>query len=314
MDPVSRTAQIRSRLELLPVEIIQLIFLHSLEFNLPRASPYISRMLSNTVIYTWLIRLAFSSANESSKHGYFTADFLPPPLDFWALSAQERRDLQSDILECGWFTLPLIRKCQREYMEQVVRHKLHDLDFCPDDLPALDNIGRQYDNLEGCDKGLGGIRGKGDLILRAKDRATKKEERVALWFHYGALLVRPPKKLYDHLDIFQLPWCSVDWPPRIPDRLLSPPWTETKLEFLRLFSTSAYIDEDSTFPRSKRVLRQVIRDRDLATFEQLVKIFALKHADERDDPFIKILVDQRWEDIPAKASHLKEQLMSKAGV
>ncbi|PLB49384.1 hypothetical protein P170DRAFT_509935 [Aspergillus steynii IBT 23096] len=334
MGQISVPAQARSRLERLPVEIIQEIFLHSLEFNFPRVSRFISGILSNTVIYTWLIRLAFSSTNESSKRGLFTPDFLPAPLDFWALSTEERRDLQTDILGCGWCTLPLIRKCQREYVEQVLRHQLHSLEFCAEDLPTLADLGRHFENPQEWETG-GELRGKGDLILRAHDRITHQEERVAIWFHYGAVQVRRPNRLYTHNDIFQLPDCSAVCPPRMPDKLLCPPWTETKLEFLQLFSTTAYIDEDSSLSRSRRVLRQLIRDRDLATFERVLQMrvlaqdykypqhwpvpvivfrAALKHADERDDPFIKVLVNQCWEEIPDDDLQLKHQLMTKAGL
>lgn len=334
MGQASSPAQIRSPLERLPVEIIQVIFLYSLEFNFPRVSRYIAGILSNTVIYTWLIRLAFSSANEGSKRGLFTSDFLPAPLNFWTLSAEERRDLQSDILGCGWCTLPLIRRCQKDYVEHVIRRLMLDLEFCAEDLPMLTDMARRFENLGDCERG-GEVSSKGDMVLKVHDRITKTEERVAIWFHFGAVQVRRPSKFYTHHDIFQLPNCSAMSPPRMPDRLLCPPWTETKLEFLQLFSTIAYIDEESSLPRSQRILRQLIRDRDLGTFERLLQIHvlaqdykfpqrwpvpaiifraALKYADERDDPFIRMLVNQCWEDIPHDDLQLKDQLMTKAGL
>ncbi|KAI9042332.1 uncharacterized protein KD926_005627 [Aspergillus affinis] len=334
MGQASLPAVSRSRLECLPAEIIQEIFLHSLEFNFPRVSRYIAGILSNTVIYTWLIRLAFSSANEGSKRGLFTPDFLPAPLDFWALSTEERRDLQTDILACGWCTLPLIQKCQRQYVEQVIRRQMQDLEFCADDLPALAEMGRRFESLEGYEKDER-LHGKGDMVLKAHDRTTEKEARVAVWFHHGTVQILQPSRLYTRHDIFQLPDCSAVCPPRMPDKLLCPPWTESKLEFLHLLSTTAYIDEDSSLSRSKRVLRQLIRDRDLATFERLMQmqvmaqdykypqrwpvptiIFraALKYADERDDPFVRVLVNHCWEDIPGDDLQLRDQLMTKAGL
>ncbi|KAJ6150323.1 hypothetical protein N7471_001522 [Penicillium samsonianum] len=48
-----------SLLEALPVEIIEQIFLHSLNLNFPRASPFLSRALSGEHIYRALILLAF---------------------------------------------------------------------------------------------------------------------------------------------------------------------------------------------------------------------------------------------------------------
>ncbi|KAL1997619.1 hypothetical protein VTN02DRAFT_1258 [Thermoascus thermophilus] len=56
----------RSRLESLPVELIQKIFLESLELNLPRASIHLARALSDPLIYTWLIRLAGATCRRAS--------------------------------------------------------------------------------------------------------------------------------------------------------------------------------------------------------------------------------------------------------
>ncbi|GAB1206977.1 hypothetical protein APSETT445_005681 [Aspergillus pseudonomiae] len=335
MNQLSPPGQNRCHLENLPVEIIQEIFFRCLEFNLPRASLYISRVLSDPTVYTWLIRLAFSSANESSKRDFFTPDFLPPPLAFFALSEPQRRDLQNEILASRWCTLPLMRKCQREYVEHAIRRKCRNLDLAPEDHSALANISSRFSNLENCDKGWGGSRSKGDLILKARDRNTDVDYKVAVWFHFGAFQVRKPNKLVTDLDVFRLPCCLPDLPARMPNKLLGRPWTDTKLEFLQLLSMDAYIDADDTFTRSRRILRQVIRDRDFATFQRLIHMrircqcykypvrwpvlpnhfqVALKYADEYDDPFIKLLVEQRWEEIPANLLHLKDQLMSKAGM
>ncbi|KAI9934015.1 hypothetical protein ASPWEDRAFT_35996 [Aspergillus wentii DTO 134E9] len=325
--------QPRSRLERLPVEIIQAIFLHCLEINLPRASLHISRALSDSVIYTWLIRLAFSSANESSRHDFFTPDYLPPPLDFFALSTQERRDLQTTILECRWSTLPLIRKCQREHVKHAVRRKCLDLDLSPENSDALSKIKDRFAELPRDDYRTG-RRGKGDLILRAKTRQSNVECKIAIWFHFGAFQIREHNDVYLEQDTFRLPSCTVDLPARVPEKLLCPPWTESKLEFLSLLSMDAYIDEDSTYGRSKRILRQLIRGRDFRTFERLLGFhirvrdynypirwpvlpshfhIAVRYANERGDPFVKLLVDERWEDIPPHDLRLKDDLMTKAG-
>ncbi|KAE8151254.1 hypothetical protein BDV25DRAFT_171630 [Aspergillus avenaceus] len=332
MGSLPSPGQTRSRLEALPAEIIQEIFLHCLEFNLPRASLHISRVLSNPLIYTWLIRLAFSSANESSRSAFFTSDFLPWPLEYFVLSVEQRRDLQNDILTCRWCTLPLMRKCQREYVEHVIHRKCRDLDFSPGDYQTLTTIGSRLSNTDGCDKGEGGSRGRGDLILKARDETTNTDYKVAIWFHFGALQIRRPKKLVTEYDLFRLPSCLPEAPACMPHKLLCPPWTEAKLDFLQLLSTDAYIDEDDSFPRSRRVLRQVIRSRDFATFQRLLSMYircqcykypvrwpvlpnhfsaALKYADEHDDPFIRLLVEQRWDDIPENQLQLKDALVSK---
>src|SRR5881394_1529735 len=90
----------RAPLEKLPIELIQKIFFECLDINFPRASLHIASALSNEVIYTWLIRLAFSSNNDSSKVGFFTNTFLP--LDYFAIDADQRAALQTEILRCRW--------------------------------------------------------------------------------------------------------------------------------------------------------------------------------------------------------------------
>ena len=64
-----------SELERLPVELIQQIFLHSLELNLPRASTSLARSLSKESIYSSLLLLAFfddenwCAVNDASEGG-----------------------------------------------------------------------------------------------------------------------------------------------------------------------------------------------------------------------------------------------------
>ncbi|PWY80911.1 hypothetical protein BO94DRAFT_152292 [Aspergillus sclerotioniger CBS 115572] len=320
-------------LESLPVEIIQEIFLHCLEVNLPLASLKFARALSNPVLYTWVIRSVFSSTNKSSRHDIFTPDFLPAPLDPFSISPEERRDLQNIILNCRWCTLPLMRRCQRDYVEHAIRRKCRGLDFAPSDQEILANIGSRFENIDINQDECHGYRGKGELILKGKVRQSNADCKVALWFNFGALQIRAASDIHTEIDIFQLPSFTVNLPVRVPDKILRPPWTESKLEFLQLLSSDAYLDDEADHPRAKRLLRQVIRHRDLTTFQRLLNMsirvpwykypirwpvlpihfyIALKYADELDDPFVNLLVNQRWDDIPDDLQ-LKDDLMSKAG-
>ncbi|OJZ86073.1 hypothetical protein ASPFODRAFT_207894 [Aspergillus luchuensis CBS 106.47] len=325
-----------SALERLPVEIIQEIFLHCLEVNLPRASIHIARALSNTVLYTWVIRYVFSSTNESAKRDFFTPDFLPWPLDVFSISPNERKNLQTVILGCRWCTLPLIRKCQRDYIEHTIRRKCLQLDLSPEDRQILTNIGDHFDNDQHLtpDDTIHAHRGKGDLILKGKIPKSDVDCKVAVWFDAGAVQIRPSSEIYQETDIFRLPCFAANLPVQVPDKLLFPPWTDSKLDFLELLSMDGYLDEDPEHPRAKRILRQTIRDRDLATFKRLLSMrirvpwykypirwpvlpnhfyVALKYADEVEDPFVRLLVSQRWEDIPSDDFQLKDQLMAKLG-
>lgn len=328
-----------SRLENLPTELIQKIFFECLEINLPRASLTIAGALSNETIYTWLIRLAFSSDNEGSRTGFFTHSFLP--FDYYSLNSTQRADLQTAILECRWCTLPLMRKCQKQYLEHAIQQKCSDLIFSEQDRAKLEDLEGSLRGAEHIDRAPNGRRGKGDLIVTASRPNSsssastgsgqgKVDVKVALWFNFGALQIREHSPVYYETDVFRLPCCNLMEPCRIPDKLLSPPWSSEKLEFLSLLSAEAYIDDDSSYNRSKLVLRQVIKDREFEVFEKLLSMYirvkvyryplrwptkvnhfraALRWADPEHDPFVEALLVQRWQDLPKDEVSLRSRMM-----
>jgi hypothetical protein len=317
------------------VEILQLIFLHSLEVNLPRASPRLSRALSTPLIYTWLIRLAFSSTNPGSREGFFTADFLPPPLNFWALSWEERQNLQTTLLACRWCTFPLLRKCQREYVAHAIRRKCTGLVFHSDDQAVLSNLDSCFDNLEACDKAVDGRRGKGDLVIPAQLKDVSQasssrtvDRKVAIWFHFGAVQIREPNEVYYENDLFRLP-CSVGiGPGRIPDKVLRAPWSDAQFEFLQLLAADFYLDEDEvSADRSSEITYGLIRKRRIEPFRRLLRIpfraancrvparwplqlshysLVRRYGSGSGDPFATVILNERWDDIPPEE---KEELL-----
>ncbi|KAJ5972907.1 uncharacterized protein N7479_002825 [Penicillium vulpinum] len=319
-----------SRLESLPVEILQLIFLHSLEVNLPRASLRLSQVLSTPLLYTWLIRLAFSSPNSGSREGFFTPDFLPPPLDFWALSWEERQQLQTNLLACRWCTFPLFRRCQREYVDHAIRRKCAGLVFHPDDQAVLSNLEPHFENLEACDWAVLGRRGKGDLVIPAQLKKTSRtlssrtvDRKVAIWFHFGAVQIREPSEIYYENDLFRLPCSVAIGPGRIPDKVLRMPWSDAQFEFLQLLSADFYLDEDEAQPdRSSEITYRLIRTRKIEPFRRLLSIpfraancrviarwplqhshysLVRRHGSGPGDPFANVILNERWDDLPAEA-------------
>ncbi|OQD75719.1 hypothetical protein PENDEC_c006G07097 [Penicillium decumbens] len=318
-----------SRLESLPAEILQLIFLYSLEINLARASPYLSRALSHPLLYTWLVRLAFSSTNPGSREGFFTPDFLPPPLDFWALPWQQRQHLQTAILACRWCTLPFFRQCQREYVEHTIRRKCANLTFSPDDQARLAHLDPYFSNLSQCDQAIDGRRGKGDLVLPASAPPVKirTDRKVAIWFHFGAVQIREPNDIYFETDLFRLPCSVVIAPGRIPDKLLRVPWSESQFEFLQLLSLDFYLDDEFSTDRSARITTRLIHRRSIEPFQRLLRMYfraancriparwplqishyaqVMRYGSGSGDPFATFLLHERWDDIPATA---KEELL-----
>ncbi|EPS28563.1 hypothetical protein POX_f07646 [Penicillium oxalicum] len=316
-----------SRLEALPVEILQLIFFYSLEINLPRASPYLARALSKPIVYTWLIRLAFSSANTSSRQGLFTPDFLPPPLDFWDMACPGRQRLQTQLLECRWCTLPLMRRCQREYVEHVIRRKCANLSFSDEGKLLLGSFDDIFNDLEGCDRAPRGFRGKGDLVLPARlpgeESPPTVDRKVAIWLHLGAVQVREPNEVFYENDLFQLPCAPALGAGRIPDKLLQEPWSEEQFQFLELLSSDFYLDEDgAAAERSSEITTRLIRKRRMEPFSRLVRMyfraancrvpsrwplrdshFAMiqRCMEGPNDPFANVVLNARWDDIPTSA-------------
>ncbi|KAL1955814.1 hypothetical protein VTO42DRAFT_8053 [Malbranchea cinnamomea] len=317
-----------SPLERLPTELLHRVFFLSFEFNLPRASLALASALSSEVIYTWLVRLAFSSRNTSSETGLFVHPFLP--IDYFSLDDQERAELQTEILKCRWCTARLIRKCQREYVEHVLTRKCSDLVMSEEDAEKLKDLGGYWDDMNRFDSRPPGRRGKGELVVPTRDKSTGRVKKLAIWFNFGAVQIREQSPIVHEADVFRLPCCVPTEPCRMPDRLLRAPWTEEKFELLTLFSTEAYIDEDNCYERSKMVLRRLIIDRDFATFERLlslhirVKVYAYplrwpvrpnhfrlaaRCAEGDNDPFLRYLFTYRRDEIPSHDSSIKALMM-----
>ncbi|KAI9369709.1 hypothetical protein BJX61DRAFT_134081 [Aspergillus egyptiacus] len=324
-----------SLLEELPAEILQEIFLRCLEINLPRASIYIARALSCPAIYTWLIRLAFTRYEGGDRSGFFEAcHFLPPQNVVGHLSEQERMDLRNIILGCRWCTLPLIRKCQVQFVRHVLHYNSLKFAFDPEDWRHVDGIERRLDDLGSYNTAADGQPGDSDLVLHASPLKSGPDEkvrfRVAVYFNLGTVHVHSLVNDQIKTRMYcELPSCDGSY---VPEKLLCPPWTESKLEFLQLLSTKACLDKDPSCPRAVRILRQLIRDRDFATFARLLRFHvrlecyngtvrwptpdvvfraALKHARGDDDPFIRLLVEERWDDIRPDDLRLKEKLLTK---
>lgn len=97
-------------LEALPAEIIEQIFLHSLNLNLPRASPFLSRVLSREHTYRTLILLAFWHDPPGYPSSLAIDRMMAGPLEYVPLSLDTRERLQEDIFKCRWLTLERVRE------------------------------------------------------------------------------------------------------------------------------------------------------------------------------------------------------------
>ena len=91
-----------SGLERLPVELLEEVLWHSLEVSLPRASPFLGKMLAKEYVYGSLIRAAWlNSASENYAERIAPAR---PIIRTWMQGVR----LREDLLACRWCTLDRI--------------------------------------------------------------------------------------------------------------------------------------------------------------------------------------------------------------
>ena len=125
-------APYKSWLERLPAELIEQIFLHALEVNMAKASPFLGRTLAKESIYRTLILFAFFDDDESypAEKKHFA------PAMYRVLSLQERLRLQRGVLESRWCTLARIKQNLSTLRRLVIVQEW----YC--DWAAIEKMGR----------------------------------------------------------------------------------------------------------------------------------------------------------------------------
>ncbi|KAL2841442.1 hypothetical protein BJY01DRAFT_217483 [Aspergillus pseudoustus] len=116
--PARKPRKSLSKLEALPVELIEKIFMYSLNVNLPRSSRFLAGAVSSERIYRALTLLAFwddstpqdteldkSPAPAAAKVARKEISRILRPLDYSPLTLEDRRSFQASILRCRWCTL-----------------------------------------------------------------------------------------------------------------------------------------------------------------------------------------------------------------
>ncbi|KEF52104.1 uncharacterized protein A1O9_11730 [Exophiala aquamarina CBS 119918] len=96
-----------SSLEALPAELLQQIFFYAFEVNMPRASPHLANVLSNSSIYSALVLFAYF---EDDKHSPVEKHLFKPAW-YRNISVDNQRRLQEGILSCRWCTLEFLKSC-----------------------------------------------------------------------------------------------------------------------------------------------------------------------------------------------------------
>jgi hypothetical protein len=90
-----------SWLQRLPIELLECIFLHSLEINMIHALPFLGKTLSKESIYRVLILFAFF--DDDGQHPVEQKHF--DPASYRMLSDEERSHLQMAVFESRWCTI-----------------------------------------------------------------------------------------------------------------------------------------------------------------------------------------------------------------
>lgn len=120
-----------SILEGLPVELIERIFLYSLNVSLPRASLVLNAAVSSERVYRVLVLLAFWE--DSSVDGVGDAGGredgenaianILRPMDYAPLTDDERGNLQRMVVRCKWFSVNRLLRLLPDLMNLVVQRQ-----------------------------------------------------------------------------------------------------------------------------------------------------------------------------------------------
>ncbi|KAJ5147926.1 uncharacterized protein N7443_000489 [Penicillium atrosanguineum] len=174
-----------SMLEALPRELIEQIFLYSLNLNLPRASPALAAALSREHIYKLLIILACWDDPPDASSSYKGIGPILAPLDYIPLGIPQRAKLQEDVFRCRFCTLDRVRDQIPTMMLLTIRRQWinNDIVMEPDQQEALEQFMERKDNKVATFQGKGPpvqivpqIRANPELLRRAQQPGLHEYE------------------------------------------------------------------------------------------------------------------------------------------
>ena len=148
-----------SILETLPVEVIEKIFLYSLNLDLPRASSVLAAALSRDQTYSLLIILALWNDPLGTIPLNAAMASMLAPLEYTPLTRGHRKSLQEEVFRCKWCTMERVR----EQIPKIMTLNLHRLwvdtgvTMEPDQRVAFDRFIKRKDASRLLLEGSGGI-------------------------------------------------------------------------------------------------------------------------------------------------------------
>ena len=261
-----------SRLEQLPVEILQKILLFSLNLGLPQASPHLGRALASDHVRTELVLRTFDLVTEE-------------------LDSKERGSLQSALLRQKWLTWTLLRKCYEPRLGRCAAAKLREFAFkyMPHIQKArVAEMELACANSFNFDNGLHcWSLGPGTSVFyggKEKEYSLKIENRLHLslsfnsWWAFSAMVTKPSEANRKDARMDKATWET--YRPGIyssnlviPEKLLRGPWTQEKGNFLMdLLRASARIDwiNSTSGEVASKGLEDAIREDNLHAVRALV--------------------------------------------
>ncbi|PGH11789.1 hypothetical protein AJ79_04690 [Helicocarpus griseus UAMH5409] len=120
-----------SPLESLPAELIEKIFLHSLELNFARSSPHFGAILSRKRVLKILTFLAFFYDPRPDDNGAasYISNILRH-LEYVPLDLDAQKSLQNGVINCRWFNLPLLKECKSDMFKATLEKFVFGRSFC----------------------------------------------------------------------------------------------------------------------------------------------------------------------------------------
>ena len=226
-----------SPLESLPVELLQSIFLYSLNLALPQCSPRLGSALSSKHVKKDLVTRAFCvcrATRGSARDSISDIDEKDTEL------TEQYRSLQSGLLRLKWMTSGLFKECIDTFLVRIAAREFGAVltKYGPKEpLPTMENY---YELLESADDwdDTGSICDSHTLVKELRDGRLLRlyMSRSEIGFN-----IRTVGPLANGTPPDVDPWPSDEFSmshycirSSLPSRLLHGPWSEEKCEFLEL--------------------------------------------------------------------------------
>ena len=294
-----------SRLERLPVELLEQIFLECPNVNLPFTSLHLRTVLSSTHTKMAVVSRLFSTnADGDLEHAGELGQMLWSGSERGTIRAFE--ELQSRILACRWMTWEFLKRCREDcFVRAILRlFRAQGIPW-PEGLGVVDHADNalkmpRYDGVRVKESTvrdfLRQCMGKKWIPNEVKDIKNVALELTSQPLFLGSRGPTPRVSIYISLqngrlilgtlpkDTPALGWSSSTWTcpylsfrPKIPIKLLHEPWTEDKLSFLyALNDNNAKMDlENETYRAiAKKGLTEAIKDDNIRAIHLIMAVWA----------------------------------------